>query len=786
MRAMNRAEFGDRSRQFAGQRLDAVRQWLGYDWKQTLVSGATQKPGHFFFEPQAIPQLIATLRERLPQEAEEIVRRAERILQHRFDLLGYPDVEYGPAIDWSLDKIHDKQASRRASYRVRYLDFSEVGDSKVTWELNRHQHFVLLAKAHLLTGDPRFAKEILDQWQDWRKQNPYPSGINWASSLEVALRSLSWLWVRALLRDSSALPTLLWEDMSQALAISGRHLERYLSTYFSPNTHLLGEGMALLYIGILCPEIPHSARWRDLGWRIMMEEARAQVRTDGFYFEQSVHYHVYALEFFLQCGLLASKNGLETPKEYKATVEKMCEALALLCRTGTSASFGDDDGGRLFDGQRNRAEHNSDPLATAAVVFGRGDFKFIAGGLREDLFWLLGEEGVSQFDGISPVAPSLASVALVDSGIYCLSSGKPGPQQMIVDAGPQGGGSAGHGHADALGLQLLHGNRVLLQDSGTFEYVGSGQERDTLRTTAAHNTLVVDGESQSRPKGPFGWDRLTQTRQEVWVAGEMFDLFCASHDGYAGRGVTHRRWVFHLHDHFWLVRDLAEGEGRHRLDLNWHLGPGLEPGDSEGRFFAQDNPDCGVALVNADGGEWRRELQPSWWSPVYGQRKESWMLRVHCEAQLPAECATLVAPLAGRGQASGSLRSINEMESSEVSGYLYELSEERHGFFFRREARPWLHAGWASDAEFLYYRADSRGLREIFLYHGSYVEVGGKRLASSNGTVPYCQLITQGEWTRVVSPCKERILLHEPFSEAVLGPDMALSSAGSRKDRKGN
>ncbi len=788
MVSMDRAEFQGRSRQYASQRLDAARHWLGHDWKENLRPAASQPVGRFFFDAESVPRIIAILRDRLPVQAEAIVQQAERILQHRFDLLGYQGVNYGPAIDWHLDKIHDKRASRTFAYRVKYLSFPEVGDSKVTWELNRHQHLVVLAKAYLLTGEERFAREIVEQWYDWQKQNPYPIGINWASSLEVAFRSFSWLWLRALLQGSPVVPAAFWEDMSHALGVSGRHLERYLSTYFSPNTHLLGEAMALFYIGTLCPEIQHAGEWRDLGWRIMIEESRTQVREDGFYFEQSVYYHVYALEFFLQCGLLAARNDLEIPADYTRIVEKMCDALALLSRTGIPARSGDDDGGRLFDGQRNRAEHLTDPLATGAAVFGRGDFKLIAGGLREDMVWLLGPEGVRQFDELKSKAPSLASASLPASGFYCMSSADPVPQQLIVDAGPQGAGSGGHGHADALSIQLLYGDQVLLQDPGTFEYVGPGPERDLLRATAAHNTLVVDGQGQSRPRGPFGWERLTQTRQEAWITGEYFDLLRASHDGFAGQGITHRRWVFHLPGRFWFVRDVAEGAGTHTLDLNWHLGPELRPDDSSSRFFGEAASEPGLALVGVEGSAWQREVQPSWWSPAYGQKRESWKVRFHCESQLPAECATVVLPLATRAQSSGLLRAssrhasfMDEMENPEVSSYLYEVGQEQHGFFFRRRSSPWLQAGWASDAEFLYYRADSRGLREIYFHDGSYVEAGGKRLASSTGTVPYCQLVTQGDGTKVVSPWSERILLHENLSQIAFGSDPLASMAGTQR-----
>ena len=786
MFSMGRAEFQDRSRQYAAQRWDAALHWLGRDWKEDLRHEAAQRPANFFFNSAGIPPIIAILRDRLPAQAEAIIQRAERIVQHRFDLLGYENVDYGPAIDWHLDKIHGKLAPGRYAFRLQYLSFSEVGDSKVTWELSRHQHLVVLAKAYLLTSDERFTREIVEQWYGWQKQNPYPVGINWASSLEVAFRSLSWIWLRALLQGNPAMPQIFWTDMSHAQAVNGRHLSRYLSTYFSPNTHLLGEAMALFYIGTLCPELARANEWRDLGWRIMIAEARSQVREDGFYFEQSVYYHVYALEMFLHSGLLAARNDLETPPDYVRTVEKMCDALALLSRTGVPARSGDDDGGRLLDGQRNRTEHMTDPLATGAAVFARGDFKFLAGGLREDMLWLLGPEGVRQYDELKSTRPSMASASLAASGFCCMSSAQPVAQQLIVDVGPQGAGSGGHGHADALNIQLLCGDRVLLQDPGTFEYIGTGPERESFRITAAHSTLLVDGQGQSLPRGPFGWERLTQTRQEAWVAGEFFDLLRASHDGFAEEGITHRRWVFHLHGRFWFVRDLAEGAGTHKLDVNWHLGSGLQPDTSGNRFFAQEGTECGLALVGVEGSAWQRGVQPSWWSPAYGQKEESWTVRFHRECQLPAECATVVMPLASRAQASGCLRFdlIDEVEDPEVSGYLYQLGQEQHGFFFRRGTGPWLRAGWASDAEFLYYRADSRGLREIYFHDGSYVEAGGKRLASANETVPYCQFVTQGNESKVVSPWSARILLHEELSQVAFGPD-ALASMGETRRTDG-
>ena len=136
----------------------------------------------------------------------------------------------------------------------------------------------------------------------------------------------------------------------------------------------------------------------------MLRESERQVRSDGFYFEQSTYYHVYALDFLLHAQVLASLNDLPFPPEYDRRLEQMLDTLAVLCRAGAPPRWGDDDGGRVFDPRRNRAEYLSDPLVTGAVLFRRGDFKLLAGGLREETLWLLGEQGVAEFDRIEATA----------------------------------------------------------------------------------------------------------------------------------------------------------------------------------------------------------------------------------------------------------------------------------------------------------------------------------------------------------------------------------------------
>ena len=495
--------------------------------------------------------------------------QAEKICRHRFDLLGYQDLDFGTPIDWHFDPVHGKRAPRKPWYQIPFLDFDQIGDHKIIWELNRHQHLVTLAQAWQSTKDDRFRAEILAQWIDWQHENPYPIGINWASALEVAFRALSWLWVRHFLGDFD-------DDLLSALHLHGWYIERFLSTYFSPNTHLLGEGVALFSIGLLCPQIADAPRWQARGWKIVLQQAETQVRPDGFHFEQSVYYHIYALDFLGFARTLAARNALIIPASLDRTIEQMREALALLSQTGRPPNFGDDDGGRVI---------GSPPR---------------------------------------PVAPSPPrSAALPSTGIYAMTAQH---SQLFIDAGPQGALTAGHGHADALSIQLITNGRPVLIDPGTFCYVCP--ERDRFRGTAAHNTLQVDGRDQAHPNGPFAWTGIPETTVDRWHTSETFDVFAGHHNGY--HPVIHHRWVFGLKNKFWLVRDLVTesrplGSG-HRLEINWHF---LDERD--------------IAILPPTGHNWSRSVERWDWSPVYGKKEPAFVLRFSTETALPAEFAVLLA-----------------------------------------------------------------------------------------------------------------------------------------------
>jgi hypothetical protein len=740
-----------------------------------LNANARRTSEIFFFTAGEVSTRAKLLRQHLPDEATAILRDADDICGHRFRLLGYENLrfasEFGKGnsnnIDWHLDPMHSKRAPLAPWFKIPFLDFAAVGDHKITWELNRHQHLVTLAKAWLLSGDEKYARELTAQWHSWIDANPYPLGINWGSALEVAFRSLSWIWIDQLLasdgeKGRSELSAFR-AQLAPALAFHGRYIERYLSTYFSPNTHLLGEAVALFFLGTLYPQIPRAARWKNSGWKIVLHEAERQVRPDGVYFEQSLYYHVYALDFFLYARLLAARNALAIPPAFDATLQKMLDVVEALAQAGPAEGFGDDDGGRLFNARRNRTEHMTDPLALGAVLYSKD---FPNAQLTEEAIWLFGHEAVEKLSSnCSGAQPSDAthatahSVAFPDGGIYVLADSYPYPQAMVVDAGPQGVGRAGHGHADALSLRLTMNGRRWLVDSGSGVYISKDRaERDTLRGTGAHNTMRVDGADQAIAAEPFSWTQIPTTVAERWIVGKTFTYFAGSHNGYERLAdpVVHRRHVLKIADDLWLVRDVALGRAEHlehQIEVRWHFAPDLEVRSaSAGRVeissrsaqLSDGSSDAALTLMVPEGTVWQStmEITRTVISPEYGALQSAPLVRCNARVALPAELATVLIPqraaIQQLDEASVPPHSVRQQEPrfasmAQAAVQVYELAyhDASRGFFFSRGDKPWSFGPWSSDAQVLYCRIEEEKLEHLVVIGGTQVLWQGEPLLKS-------------------------------------------------------
>jgi hypothetical protein len=697
----------------------------------------TRVEPRFFVPFAAKTETLTEFRRRWPDAERDIVKTADRISNGTFDLLGLRDLDLGKQIDWHLEPTSGKRTPLRHWSQLNYLDAQLAGDKKITWELNRHQYFNTLGRAYWFTGDERYVEVFVAHLDSWMDQNPPKLGINWASSLEIAFRSISWLWALQFFKESPSLTDVVVVRMLKFLYLNALHLETFLSTYFSPNTHLTGEALGLFYIGLLLPEFRDAERWRALGSEILLAQLPRHVQTDGVYFEQSSYYHRYTTDFYIHLAVLLQVNGLTLPRELKPKLEQLLDHLMHITRPdGTTPLFGDDDGGRLIMLDDRPANDFRSLLSTGAVLFNRPDYKFISGGAAEETLWLLGAEGLRSFDQFHSQHPQKESVEFPDGGYYVMRDGwSRESNYLLFDCGPHGMANCGHAHADALAIDLAAHGRTLLVDPGTFTYTGAKEARDWFRSSAAHNTITVDGQSSSIPADTFSWQTITSCERLAWIEHERFTFVEGRHLGFEqlSRPGIHTRSILFLKRDYWIVRDRIELSGNHQLDLWFHFDSGTSPVVEDGEFgqwVNENSANRGLKIVSfAPEGRWTKE--EGWVSHCYGERVPAPVCVFTALAEGAFEIVTFLLP-------GGPQRKVREIEVSGGRGFEVESEHSRDLLVVKDkgdagEART---PSLISDFEYtwLRFQGGNSAPEEVVLLGGRRLEFAGQKIASTDYT----------------------------------------------------
>jgi hypothetical protein len=717
--------------------LAALRQedWTGAH--RLLATACIAHPPLFVIAPSMREAVVGQLRATFPGVERDAAARADRLVAGEYDLLGYRALRFdgdpGVVPDWHLDPVHSRRAPLQFWSTVPYLS-PECGDHKIIWELNRQQHLLALGRAWWLTDAPVYRDLAVAQITGWIAANPPLTGINWASMLELAFRSLSWIWAVQFFASGDARDEQPWlVDLLLALDRQLTHIEQNLSYYFSPNTHLLGEALALYVAGRTMPLLRRANHYAEVGRRVLVEQATRQVGKDGGHLERSTHYHRYTLDFYLLALAVARTTDDHAIPAFAHVAARLAFAARLLAdQNGRIPHIGDDDGGMLLPICGRSADDLCDSLATAAALDDRPDLRI--GPAPEEAFWMLAHPALqpllARIRDIPP-ADAVASAALPDMGYYVSRSAA--GNHLVIDAGAHGYANGGHAHADALSLTLSVRGLPLLIDPGTGCYTTDLATRDRFRSSHLHNTVVVDGRSQSVPSGPFHWAQAARATAHVWRSNPGFDYLEASHDGYAP--LHHRRHVLALHGDLLIVADLIEGSGVHDVRVHWHLDPRWSvhiAGRHAVLRAAGERVDLAVSeglLSRIHGGD---EDGVGWHAPVYGRIEATSALRVSASGAAPRwivsvfgmnpanevfvaeqipvwrQAGVVSRPLAIR---------ITRAHSVDVFGLATPLSADDGSTTARQ---TWRVAGYETDARMLFCRA-SDSVSRIALVDGSLV-----------------------------------------------------------------
>ena len=523
-------------------------------------------------EPLDIARAVAELD---PEVMTRFSEQTDYIREGRLSLLGLGLMRTGNPPNWHRDASSGRSAPRKHWSQIPFLDRQIVGDHKVLWEVNRHQYLYAPTLIWLIKQNRADFDLVQNHLASWLDENPDKIGVNWSSSLEVAYRAITWCWLLWLLRDAPWKRDLL-QQLYRSLEIHALHVERYLSTYFSPNTHLTGEALSLFYVGSMLPHLKCSARLRSRGAQILERSLTVQVHDDGVYFEQASQYQRYTADIFLHYVQLAQASGWNVGSSVAEKLRKLLFALRTMANGSENIPLlGDDDGGLLLPLDHRPPDCVAGLLLAGAAYFQCPELIPSVPTQPTLSLWLTGIDRTRDVLLLPSAPPPWTNHHFKEGGIAIIRDGwEPHGAVASIDAGPHGALNCGHAHADALALTLSFGRQPVFIDRGTFTYVGD--ERDDFRATSAHNTMEFDGSSSIEPRGPFQWGVVPQRAMGKLVEAADVSVFFGLAYGHPGsdRPSIHERMVMHIRHGPWLILDQGNRPGATAV-VRWQLHPDL-------------------------------------------------------------------------------------------------------------------------------------------------------------------------------------------------------------------
>lgn len=464
-----------------------------------------------------------------------LLPRAQAIAAHRltfFTLQGHPA---GDPIRWNFDHEAGVPTPTGFAQAIDYRDARVAGDAKVVWEPGRHQHLVVLGRAYRVTGDAAYAREAVAQIESWLDQCPFGTGMHWRSPLELAIRTINWIWLFDLIRPSGALSGEPAARIINALHLHLWEIARKYSQGSSANNHRIGEAAGVFIAATCLPGLKGADQWARESRAILEEEIHAQTYDDGGSREQAFGYHVFVLQFLTLAAVAARRSGTAFSSAFHERLARMFRFTAAMTEGGPAPTYGDGDDGYVIDLGGNSLDPR-EWLPVGAHFLNQPDLAWDFDEHGETADWLLGKSADTRTASAAETRPALRSQAFAGSGRYLLQYGERGDRRalsVLFDCGDFGFGAiAAHGHADSLAFTVRAFGTDLLIDPGTYDYFRYPEWRDYFRGTRAHNTIAVDGLEQSVAIGPFMWGARAQASCTAWEPRPDGGRVEGTHDGY--------------------------------------------------------------------------------------------------------------------------------------------------------------------------------------------------------------------------------------------------------------
>lgn len=336
----------------------------------------------------------------------------------------------------------------------------------------------------------------------WIEENPPYVPDYWVdgwSSYVLSVRTVVWMQQLAARSNlAKAFRARATESIVDQIRVLRDHLELDLR-----GNHLVKNAKALLWASAFF-DGEEARGWGEIGQRLLAEVLDEQILSDGLHYERSASYHAQVVADLIECSVVLPAGGLAA--RVADLLPRCLDALGHVTHP---------DGGPMLMNDAGLT------MAYAPRV------------LRNAV-------GVPNPGGTAPGG----AFCLPDAGYYGYRGDR---DYLVVKAGPIGPDSLpAHAHADLLSFEWDVAGKRMIVDPGVAEYA-AGPGRSYARSTAAHNTVTVDGADQCEMWSSFRVGRRGRAYVDRWTTRDTGVVLDAWHDGYArldGAPIHRRRLEF--------------------------------------------------------------------------------------------------------------------------------------------------------------------------------------------------------------------------------------------------
>ena len=488
-----------------------------------------------------------------------LVAAAGDIVAHQFKTASAA-VRFPGLIDWQY--LPAKLPDGSLDYQVPLVLYI----NRFTWWRDT------LGPAYWTTGDEQYAREWVAEVIDWTAHNP-PALVYSERATPSPWRRLTaaysmpmWIYGLNYFVQSSAMTPEAMGAFFKAIIQKARFTIRNPE---EANRRLV-QLEAVHAMATYFPELRDAARWRQ--WALDETDGfiEREIYPDGALKELAPGYQSIAVASLRNMTALATTNAVPLRYNVRDALARAVEYEAgIMLPNGTVPAFGGTWAPAYVAPELERA--------LAYYPQEKGERR------REQLRYMitLGRDGE---------APTRDSTAEPWAGMYVMRGWGRTNLTAHVTAPPAGAGwhrsdlalafrtgpfGTEHQHEDKLSFVLYGLGSHLLDDMGVYSHMPESWS-DYFASTAAHNTVLVDGLGQNRRAHPASW-ATDHPLEGNWITDDAFDFVSGVYDDGWGpdslRHVTQRREIFFAKPDYWIVHDLLSGSGSHTYEALFHWLP---------------------------------------------------------------------------------------------------------------------------------------------------------------------------------------------------------------------